>query len=233
MIRNGRKPGLRSSLAGLLLMISVFSFKLHAQHQDLQGWSSVEAEWEAGSDLDLSLEIQHRMKGNLRVYDRSMMTGKFGYDLPAGFKITGGLRYQIVKEGDTYASRYRINGDLHYDYPLGPVELGIRSRLQYGIEDQLMDAVYYDNKLVNRNRLELKHHIFGTRFTPYGSAEIFQHLNRQGGALFYKMRYAAGIEVLISTTAEMEVFYMLEDEFNVNNPLLAYIVGIGLEFKIP
>src|SRR6056297_387208 len=123
-----------------------------AQDQDLQGWARIQLEREVTGDLELALDLQQRMKGNLGVFDRSMVTGKVDYDLPAGFGISGGVRYQVVKDEAYYDSRFRLNGDLDYEYDLGTLELGLRSRIQYGMDDHLAEAeVLYENKLVNRN----------------------------------------------------------------------------------
>ncbi len=217
----------------LLLMILLFQgVPGTAQEQDLQGWARIQLEREVTGDLELALDLQQRMKGNLGVFDRSMITGKADYDLPAGFGISGGVRYQVVKDEAYYDSRYRLNGDLDYDYDLGALELGWRSRIQYGMDDRVRYEEIYDNKLVNRNRAGLSYHIFGTRFTPFGTVEIFRHLNREQGAHFYKMRYEVGVDLLLSTTSELEFFYKLEDEFNVSDPLLAHILGAGLTLKL-
>lgn len=203
-----------------------------AQEQDLQGWARVQLERDITDDLELALDLQQRMKGNLGVFDRSMITVKADYDLPAGFGISGGVRYKLVKDEAHYDSRYRLNGDLDYDYDLGALELGWRSRIQYGIDDGLRAEVLYENKLVNRNRAGLSYHIFGTRFTPFGSVEIFRHLNREQGAHFYQIRYELGVELLLSTTSDLELFYKLEDEVNVSDPLLVHILGAKLTLKL-
>jgi len=227
-----RKLRLRLRLL-VLMVLFVQGVPGTAQDQDLQGWARIQLEREVTGDLELALDLQQRMKGNLGVFDRSMVTGKVDYDLPAGFGVSGGVRYQVVKDEAYYDSRFRLNGDLDYEYDLGTLELGLRSRIQYGMDDHLAEAeVLYENKLVNRNRAGLSYHIFGTRFTPFATAEIYRHLNREQGAQFYKVRYEVGLDLLLSTTSELELFYKLENEFNVSDPLLAHILGAGLTLKL-
>jgi len=213
--------------ASALLVLSSGN-DLSGQRKDFMTWYEAEFDKRLNKKLDLSAEIEQRFDNNSLSYDRSLVTVAAEYDFTDYFEMSGGVRtFLTTGEEKNLHARYRLHMDATGSHSLGDVDLSLRIRLHYGIEDLDRIGMIESNNLVYRNRIEAEHHIFGTRIGVFASLEGFFLLTGNPPRNFFRMRYVAGGSYTLNFKSEFSLRYMLEDEFNVVNPLQSHILVLG------
>lgn len=212
----------------LFILVFFSSACLHGQLRDFQSWWELELEKKISGKLDLGAELEQRFKNNSLEYGRSLFTLGASYDLADFLRIAGGTRMVLVKDGEQgLGARFRVHLDGTGSLELSGFDLSLRTRLQYGFED-FMDFRYFTlNGLVNRNRLKVARHIFGTRFGWFASAESWHGPGYDSRWITFAMRYSAGLEFRPNFTSRLSLRYILEDEFNVVDPRQLHILVLG------
>ena len=213
-------------------LIIVTAADLQGQTEDFQSWWELELNKEISSRLDLDAELEQRFKNNSLQYSRTLLSLGASYDLSDNFGLAGGARTIFVMDGEQQMhARYRFHLDGVGAYDLSAFDLSLRIRLQYGFEDMLAFRYFSFNALINRNRLKIAHHIFGTRFGWFASAESWHGSNRDAQWLTFAMRYSAGLRFSPNFTSRFSLRYILEDEFNVVNPRQLHVVVLGYTYR--
>lgn len=217
----------------ILLGWVLFSAELRGQEKDFQTWWEGELQVDLPGGFDLSGELEQRFRNNSLQYDRSLVTVTGGYQVNPYFDVAAGLRMVAVQDRELkMQTKFRIHTDATGKYPVAGLDLSLRVRMQYGFDDVLDIGSIRINNLVNRNRLKLDYHIFGTRFSLAASVESWHLLNDVPSRLTYKMRYSGAVEYALSFVSSVSLRYILEDEFNVKDPLQSYILLVGYRHQL-
>lgn len=215
----------------LFLFLGVLNLTIIGQETDFQTRFEVELE-KKFKKFDLTLSLEQLFNQNSLRYDRSMLTLVGQVDIIKDLSLNAGVRWMLVQDIELeFENRFRANIDLTYKRDIEEFYIGIRSRTQYGFDDQIFYKYFRDNRLVTRLRLEGGYHIFGTRFTPSVGIEPYLHLNHYDGAQFYKMRYSVGTKYDINNANSLELNWLYEDEFNVVYPINASIIWLTYKFQ--
>ena len=216
----------------LFLLIFFSPLDLQGQVKDFQSWWELEVSKKISGRLDLNGELEQRFKNNSLQYSRTLLTLGASYDLWDYFRLAGGARAVFVMDGEQQMhARYRLHMDGMGSYDLSGFDLSLRVRLQYGFEDVPAFSYFRFNALVNRNRLKLAHHIFGTRFGWFATIESWHGSNNESEWLTFAMRYSAGARFTPNFTSRFSLRYILEDEFNVINPRQLHVVVLGYTYR--
>ncbi len=217
----------------LFIVLQAPGTGVFGQQKDFQSWYEASLEKGLKNGLDLSGELELRLDGNSSRYDRSMFTLGAGYDLNDHLGVDGGARMLMVADRESRINpKYRIHADVVGKSALGAVDLSLRVRFQYGFEAFIYFNDLRYNSLVNRVRVKAAYHIFGTRFSLFGSAENWGLMTDNNGHFFRRMKYSAGTRFALNFRSELNLRYVIEDEFNRVNPLQSYIVVIGYSYKL-
>lgn len=201
---------------------------LRGQARDFQTWWELELDRRVTNKLDLNGEIEQRFKNNSLQYSRSLLTLGASFDLTDYLELAGGARtIFLVNREQGLETRYRIHldGTLAHD-PLG-LDLSLRIRIQYGFDEFLAFRYFQFNSLVNRNRLKVAQHIFGTRFGWFVSVESWHGSGMDSGWQTFAIRYSAGAEFSPNLSSRLSLRYILEDEFHVTDPMLLHVLVVG------
>jgi hypothetical protein len=201
---------------------------LLGQRKDFQSWWELDLHRELSGGFELAVELEQRFRNNSLQYDRTLVTLTCNYRLNQYLDLEGGARAVAVQDREQQIhSKFRAHIDASANYALSGTNLSFRSRFQYGFDD-ILDVGYFRlNTLVNRNRLKLEHHLFGSRFTVFGSVESLHLLGDYPARFVYKMRYSGGLEYALNFASRLKIRYILEDEFNVKNPLQIHVLLFG------
>lgn len=217
----------------LFLPVILFSGRMAAQHTDFRTWFETDISKGLSNGIDLSLEVEQRLRNNSLRFDRTLFTIAGDYDINKYIRAAAGVRGLISKnnEGITRGS-YRLQADATGRYTLSEIDLTFRMRLQYGFEDISVFDLVQENNLAVRNRLRCSHHIFGTRITLFAMAETWHLLSGKPQRHFRKLRISTGAEYTLNFRSELNLRYILEEEFNVPDPLQAHILVIGYAYSL-
>jgi predicted porin len=205
---------------------------LYSQNQDFRSWWNVDVSTDINKDLAASFKLGQRFRSNSLQFDRSLATFALEVDLPKGFSAEGGIRYILLKDdGRNFVSRYRIHGDISYSHRFDRLRIAFRERVQYGFDDLNSIDDYSSNKLTNRNRASVKYDIFGIPFSLQASYEIFLAIGGEEKLLISDHRIRAGFEYKISQNTDLDVYYLLDQEVNRNDPLQSHILLVTLGYS--
>ncbi|MEA3461647.1 MAG: DUF2490 domain-containing protein [Bacteroidota bacterium] len=210
----------------------IAAIDLQAQVKDFQTWWEVELDKQLTGKLDLSGEFEQRFKNNSLQYNRTLLTLVASYDVLDYLRMAGGGRVIFVMNREQQLrARYRFHFDLTGRYDLSGFRFSLRSRLQYGFDDVMAFRYLKLNSFVNRNRLKLAYHIFGTKFDCFALLESWHGSDRESHWRTFAMRYSAGVRYSVNFHSRFSLRYILEDEFNVVNPLQLHVLVMGYSYS--
>ena len=202
--------------------------QIQGQQKDFQSWWEVDLHRELSGGFELAVELEQRFRNNSLQYDRTLATLSGSYLVNRYLKVEAGVRAVAVQDRELQIhSKFRGHADALAHYSVSGTDLSLRVRFQYGFDDIVNLGYFRLNTLVNRNRLKLDHHLFGSRFTAFGSVESWHLLGDSYAGFAYKMRYSGGLEYALSFASRLKLRYILEDEFNVKDPLQSHVLLLG------
>jgi len=207
--------------------------QLCGQYKDFRTWYEIEVNTGLKNGIDLSAELEQRLQDNSLRYDRTLLTLSADYRVNKYLDVGAGARGLLTTDGEeNLQARYRLHGDASGRYSLEAFDLSLRMRLQYGFDDLGNFTRVSDNSLVNRNRIRLRYRVFGTRVGTFVSVESFHFASGRPARRTYKARYSLGGSYTLTFRSEFGLRYILEDEFNVPNPLQAHILVFSYSYNL-
>jgi len=215
-----------------LLLFFFTAPDLRGQIQDFQTWWELEMDKKISSKLDLRGELEQRFVNNSLQYGRTLMTLGASCDILDYLRLAGGGRVIFSLNGEQeLQTRYRIHLDAIGGYDLSGFDLSLRVRFQYGFDD-LPEWRYLSlNAFVNRNRLKVARHVFGTKFDWFASVESWHGSDNESQWRTIGMRYSAGIRYSLNFTSRLSLRYILEDEFNVVYPVQLHVLVMRYSYS--
>jgi len=202
-----------------LLAIAVTATTAAAQpRSDRQVWVSADGQAALAKEVRLGVEQQLRLADSGAGFDETFT--QLSLKLRAAGFVGVGVGYRYIVRSDD-ERRHRGFGDIYLEHDLGPVELEYRLRLQATTRQM-------DTQTVVRNRLraglDLPH-----RLTPYLAGEVFEVMapNRE----LRELRAYAGLDWQTTKALGLELFYLRQQELNVNHPERNDIVGFGMSYR--
>lgn len=218
----------------ILFFISFWALALStdAQNVDTRLRLSTKIQKELNDDLNLGFEYQHRLDQNLSTFDKAFIEPSISYDVFDGIRV-GALYRAILDQNSTRRQQFkqRVAGYVRYSQEIDDFEIKLKTALQYGFDDLANPSFSYDQKLINRNLIELEYNWFGSKFTPFVSYEIFYHINHPNGGILNQWRLKSGTSYKLSKQSRIQLYYLFEHEFNVENPGDANIFGFGYSYR--
>lgn len=215
-----------------IFLIILLPFLGTAQLSDLKLWTGLALEKDLNKKIKTSVEIEQRLNNNISSFDRLLIEPAISCQISNNWSVEliHRLWYQKTREHD-YEMHNRISLGASYGKKLGDFKLDIGSKLQLGLPDKNEDNFYTSKNLVSRNNIRLSYAIFGSRFTPFIKYELFTSLKRFEPKN-YQWRFFAGTNYFINQDVRLRLFYAIEHEFNVANPLNSSIFGISLQYSL-
>ena len=203
------------------------------QQKDFQSWWEFNIDKGLKNGIGLSGEVEQRFSNNSLQYDRSLVTVTGEYDVKDYLEVAAGIRALLAQDRELNLNfRYRIQMDATGSYLLSRFMLSFRIRLQYGFEDFPSFDEVIQNNLASRYRLKADHRLFGSRFGFFATTEGWVPLSNGSDGLFKKVRFSAGAEYFLNFRSQFHIRYMVENEFNVKNPLQSYILVLGYTYEL-
>lgn len=218
--------------AGFLILFFVLVTPSAAQQNDFGVWGSVAVKHKFSQRLSATVEEQFRFNQNGSALAQYFTDAGIEYSLSKKFKVALCYRFINSFQNTYYSKRHRVYADLSYKAKLPLMQLLLRTRLQeqqqdiHSSEHGRIPAWYSRNKITVKADLNKK-------YSPYLSAELFYMLsapNHDGGKID-KMRYTAGVEYEFNRVHAIDLYYLIQQDKNVNDPLTDFVAGIGYVFS--
>lgn len=205
---------------------------LRGQVQDFQTWWELEMEKKISSKLDLSGELEQRFVNNSLQYGRTLVSLGASYDVLDYLRLAGGGRIIFSLDGEQgLRTRYRIHMDATGGYDLSGFDISLRARFQYGFDELAALRYFKLNTFVNRYRLKVDRHVFGTKFDWFASVESWHGSGMESQWRTIAMRYSAGLAYSLNFTSRFSLRYIFEDELNVVYPIQLHILVMGYSYS--
>ncbi|MFH1320172.1 MAG: DUF2490 domain-containing protein [Bacteroidota bacterium] len=193
---------------------------------DAELWSSVIINKKITSKLNGSFEEQLRLNDNISSVKNFFSDIGLSYMFNKYIRLATNYRYiQRRRDDRTYGTRHRFYGDLRFRFKTKPFIFYYRTRLQTQ-QSITGSGIIRDN--YSRNSLTLKLDL-DKKIAPYIATELYYYLNCQE---FNKVRYTLGIDLNLKKRNDVGIFYRIQREFNVNNPIHSYIIGINYSYTL-
>ncbi len=200
-----------------------------AQVKDAGLWTSFSIEKKISQAASLAINEEFRFNENVSE------VGTFFTDIGVTYKLNNDLRvsgsYRFINKkrlDDSFSKRHRYYFDLSYKRKINKTTSAIRVRFQ----SQYADVFSSDDGAVPewylRPKISLRCNMKG-KCTPYVSSELFYHFAVQE---FDNVRYTFGMERKLSGKLDLDLFFLHQRAFNVENPAYDYIWGIGLNYSL-
>lgn len=211
----------------LLLLYALFLGNSTAQMNDAGLWTNVSLEKKLVSSFAVNLNQEFRFNENFSEL------GIFFSDLGIAYKVRKGLsvgaNYRFTEKrrlDDSYSTRHRYYFDVSYKQKITLFSFSFRTRFQsqYADFNSSLDGkipVFY-----SRNKLGIKYNQ-GGKYKPYFTSELFYQLSNPDGNEIDNVRFALGIDYELSKISSLELFYLIQQEYNVRNPVRDYVIGMG------
>lgn len=234
MIRIPANPGrhiLRWFSAALLLV----PLTLTAQEDDFTAIVSGEVNMPLVRRWDASFEQEFIFSNNASNFYRSKSTIGVDYGLIRK-KLKAGFAYSLIRKEEDYAyfeTRHRFAVTLTYKEEVKRnLTMAFRSRFQTTLRDESRGDYRINPRNYWRNRLQVRYQMPRLPLRPELSCEVFYPLNRETPNLIDAWRVTAGMEYQWNKRNAVSLYWRLDREQNVSNPLRTYSVGVGYVFSM-
>lgn len=214
-------------------LICIFNFQMaRAQVKDAGLWTSLSIEAKLVKKLSLNVSQEYRFNENVTELGTWISEAGLEYKLNKHVKASVNYRYTMKRQtNNLYSPRHRLFIDVKAEKKIKPFIFQFRTRFQQEYADigRASDggfAGYY-----SRNKFNLKFDL-DRKWEPYFSVELFSPLHRDQPFVFDDIRYSAGFEFALSKHHKLDLYYMIQKEMNVNDPVTDFIGGIGYQFKL-
>ena len=203
---------------------------LFSQEKDFQIWTEIEVEAGLGKKLSLCLENENRFYENASLFGRNQTDLGLGYDINKVFSV--GVSYRMLfyypfSEVVYSKSRWVLNS--YYKPRYKRWRFNIRLRLSN--DDESHNATIFRNISTHRERFQVKYNFRKSPFRAvFGTETYFPFSNNP--FLLQKLRSYVGVEIKVSDNHKFGVDYLIDQEFNTNNALTAYIFQFNYSYNI-
>jgi hypothetical protein len=208
--------------------ILLFLFtRAFSQVNDAGLWASLNAEKKITPRLSITLSEELRMNENVTEIGTYFTDAGVTYKIGKLFKVSVDYRFtQKRRLDDSYSKRHRLYLDLSARKKFKPVIITFRTRFQTQYADIYSSTDGKIPEYYSRNKLTFKFDP-DKKFVPYVYSEIFTPLNKSTGLCIDNARYCAGVEYEFNRMHKVDVFYLVQKEYNVNDPETDFVAGIG------
>lgn len=214
----------------ILFLILHLSIGAIAQEQDFQTRIGIDASGDLSGDFAWSGKVQQRWRYNSSLADRSLLQGGLNYSPLSFLKVGVGYRGTFIYDPlETTVYKQRVHADLLLDHRIDRVKIVYRSRYQYGLDDTQTFS-QQTQASTWRHRIALKYYPFGWALRPQVSVELFHKLNTTDERALQGVRYALGVDYLLTQDLALSLEYLLNKELNVANPLSEHILSLGISY---
>lgn len=215
----------------LFTVLMIAAIPVAAQYQDFQMWSSVGVRTDITPRLRIGIEEEARFFENIRLLDKLNSDLTIDYELFGGVRV--GLLYRLItnreKDGD-YVLKHRFSASLATEKQTGPWKLGATLKFQKTYDEFYHSDDWYLPKNYFRIEGEVSRPLNRNRTEPYATLEWWYYLPQAQQAFFDQYRLTLGVKHKLAKDHRINVYYRIQQEIQVEDPLFAHIVGVGYLF---
>lgn len=215
----------------LFLLFLLPAFNSNAQVNDAGLWTSINIEKKISKGFTAALSQEFRFKENISELGTAFT--EVGIEHKIIKRLSFGIGYRFIQSrslDDAYSLRHRLMADLSYRYKIKHVGITLRERFQSQVKDVQYGEDGFAPVHYLRSKMSIKY-APEKKYAPWISAELFYQLNNNKGNEIDNIRYAAGIDYDFNKRHSVGLFYLINQEINMSDPLTEYISGISYKYS--
>lgn len=214
----------------LAFFFCICSLTTAAQQNDAGLWASASVEMKLKKRLSAVFTEEIRLNENLSQMGTLLTDLSVDYRFAKRWNVGLSYRFSKKKRTDTYFNtRQRYYTDLSFRIKLK--HFSFTPRLRYQIQYSNINSS--ENGRIPEKHLRAKltaKYNSGSRLTPFISVECYYRISNKED-FTDKVRYATGFNYEITAFHDIELFYLINKEVQVNDPLTQYNFGVGYKYN--
>ena len=217
-------------------LVFVFSFlssgKIIAQDNsaDAGSWNTFNLEKGIKGKFSALFTQECRLKENFSTLN--LFYTNLGIEYKSNKYFKAALVYRWIdkfQDDNTFSYRNRLMLDLTLKNKFGKFTLGYRQRLQAEKRNIFTSEKGYLTEWYSRNKFSVKYDL-NKPYTPFAAIELRYQIHdfrrMESEHTWHRNRYSFGIEYKFNDKNTFGAYYLIQREWNVNNPNNLYIVGL-------
>ena len=209
----------------ILILISPVFSAAQSNNEDFGNW--IRTDFTYGINKKVALNSRFE----LRTINNSTEIRQLFSEFSAKIKINSFFRAAFAYRAKSVNAEYgnvfqnRFHSDFTFRYKTGDLTFLLRNRIQYNLVSNKINSLY------DRVRLKTAYKI-NKKIKAFLFDEFFFHLNNNEGPIYNKNRLGVGIEYKINRSLFLGIKYLRNKEFNVYNPQVMNVIGIGITHEL-
>jgi len=210
----------------IILILVSFSFAVQCQTDDAGLWVGFSLDLDLKKKFHAGLDLQSRWNENISEAKTNFIQPWVSKDWTKNFSTSFSYRLSSRRNLDNfYEGRDRANLDLKYKTKLKDLKLQYRLRVQrqLGVFDSERGL---NAKIGHRHRLKFGYGV-SKKVNVSVLGESFFSADKTGLQTLTDLRFKTSARYKVKKRNYLNLNYIIQREFNKNNPLREYILAIG------
>ena len=224
----------------LFLYTLLFCAPAFAQSEytfDSGNWSTFTVQHEFKKKFSLNIDQEFRIKENYSRMNLLYTNIGVSYKANKHWKIEPSYRHidKFLLDG-RISFRHRLMLDVTYKYKFGKLSVTERARYQTEVKNVLSSHRAWQAEQYLRMRTGFEYEI-NDAYSIYYNCEFRYQINVPGNDIVYngiwhRMRNVIGVDYKFNEHHSLNVYYLVQNEFNIGNPENISISGINYTIKL-
>lgn len=217
---------------GLIFIICLSISIANAQVNDAQLWTKLSVSKTFSQSFQMQIDLSTRFGNNITDLNTFYLQLSGEYKLAKWLKLGSNFRY---------AEKYDFEEMTHSRYRGGiyvllkkkffkTLELQYRTMFQHQYTDIYTSEKGQISTNFFRNKLNLSLDL-DQKYSPYVSCEMYYKYTYKFQDLS-KLRYSIGVNYEINNLHKIDLYYLIQKETNVSNPLSSYVIGLAYKLSL-
>lgn len=227
----------KSLLFVFFTLLGTSLFAQYRANKDAGLWSTLTIQHEIKDNLILTLDQEFRMRENYTQINLFYTNLGVAYKINKNWKIEPSIRHIDKFRADgTVSFRNRFSLDINFKTKFKIITFTQRARYQTEFQDYYSSKKGKLNEQFLRYKLNAEYNTKG-KLTPYLAVELRYQISVPGkdaqfNGLWHRIRYIGGLEYKLNKKNIVNLYYVIQNEFNISPPEDNFITGISYTFKI-
>ena len=208
------------------------------QKNDAGTWNTLSFQYALSKKTNIVFDEEFRLKENYQRINLFYTNVGISYKLNKYIKIDPTYRFiQKRRLEGSYSFRHRFMLDVTVKKKLKKFTLSERVRYQIEVGDYYTSRKGKLAEQFLRFKTDLKYAL-SEKITPYISCELRYQIRSPKGdgpqydGEFHRIRNVLGVEYQFNKKNSVNLYYLIQSEFDISSPESIYILGIGYSFII-
>jgi hypothetical protein len=217
-----------------LLYLNIIAIQQsQGQQNDFQFWPSVQVNLEVIENFRFHMEEELRFQENALQIGRQINDMGISYRLNKHMKTALFYRFEADwKNADEYDWRKGFYGDFTFKIEPRRLSLGYRLRLQSSRTEINEEQPITSGGFRHRHKISAAYNIKGLPLSPFAESELFIDYIAGKGSGLSGIRSWLGLDYAIGKQHGITLKYGIDQEFNVADPLRAYILAVDYSLNL-